>query len=474
MEYTHPIPTTLSPEDLLEAFYGCLESSDDGFLVVDRNGNIAYINKAYADYLNRDPSSLLGMPVETVIDTSKMREAAQNPYYEAEHNVIHRASLKQYRDGERHVIVNRSNVSLNGKPVAGVGQVKFVRETLRLSSSLNDIYDELSYYKDELIRLSAERYSFQNILGHSQKILAAKNTALRTLNNDFPVLIQGETGTGKEVFANAIHYAGKRKGKPLIHVNCAAIPSELLESELFGYDAGAFTGASRYGKKGKFELADGGTLFLDEIGDMPLPMQAKLLRVLQQGEVEHVGGTKTIPVDVRIIAATNQNLPLAVKEKRFREDLYYRLNVIPLYLPPLRQRMEDLDDYIDAFLENLNRDNHTAVRITPSARSKLARYQWPGNIRELQNVISRSYAMRKGNIISSVRLFPAGHTFSEGTGGRSLESLMCESEREILREALRRNSGNISRSAEELGIHRVTFYKKMEKLGLSRSGDKKK
>ena len=190
--------------------------------------------------------------------------------------------------------------------------------------------------------------------------------------------------------------------------------------------------------------------------------------------MEHVGGTKTIPVDVRIIAATNQNLPLAVKEKRFREDLYYRLNVIPLYLPPLRQRMEDLDDYIDAFLENLNRDNHTAVRITPSARSKLARYQWPGNIRELQNVISRSYAMRKGNIISSVRLFPAGHTFSEGTGGRSLESLMCESEREILREALRRNSGNISRSAEELGIHRVTFYKKMEKLGLSRSGDKKK
>ena len=471
MEYIHPIPTTLSPEKLLEAFYGCLESSDDGFLIVDPDGAIAYINKAYADYLNTDPQSVLGVPVESVIDTSKMREAAQNLYYETEHNVIHRASLKQYRDGERHVIVNRSNVSVGGKPVGAVGQVKFVRETLRLSSALNDIYDELAYYKDELIRLSAERYSFQNILGHSPKILAAKSTALRTLDNDFPVLIQGETGTGKEVFANAIHYAGKRKDKPLIHVNCAAIPSELLESELFGYDAGAFTGASRYGKKGKFELADGGTLFLDEIGDMPLAMQAKLLRVLQEGELEHIGGTRMIPVDVRIVAATNQDLQLAVKEKRFRKDLYYRLNVLPLYLPPLRERMEDLDDYIDAFLENLNQNNHTTVRIAPSARKKLYRYQWPGNIRELQNVIFRSYAMRKGNTITSVHLPLSVHTSADDLAGQTLTSLLNQTEKEILEEVLRRNRGNIKKSAEDLGIHRVTFYKKMEKLGLFRDGD---
>lgn len=472
MEFQHPIPSVLSEADLLEAFYGCHEMSTDGFLIVDTNGKIAYINPAYCEYLDVDRDEILGHPVEEVIDTSKMRTVAQNPHYPTEHNVIHRVSSpKQYRDGEPYVIVSRANVSHGDKPLVSVAQIKFVRPTLHLSSALNRVYSELEYYKEELLRLSADTYSFQNILGHSAEIQEVKNNALKTISNDFPVLIQGETGTGKEVFANAIHYAGKRKDKPFIRINCAAIPSELMESELFGYEAGAFTGAAKGGKKGKFELANHGTLFLDEIGDLPLVMQAKLLRVLQEGELEHVGGTKTIPIDVRIIAATNQNLQRMIEEKRFREDLYYRLNVISLHLPPLRERPDDIDEYVNAFLEDLNRQHHTSVRITQSVRKKLSKYYWPGNVRELKNVISRSYAMCQDNIISSV-LLPVGVRHSgDSFAGHNLDAIMSQLEREILEDIIRRNGGNIKKSAEDLGIHRVTLYKKMEKLGIHRGLD---
>ena len=472
MEFKQPIPTTLSPDALLQSLYGGIENSDDGFLVVDPTGNIAYINEAYCHYINVKRDIVLGKPVIDYIDTSQMPEVARDPFFEPQVGVLHKVSAKQYRDGEHYCIVNRTNVSKDGTPISGVGQIKFVRSTLKLSSAINDVYDELSHYKEELMRLSAERYSFSQILGGSTEIQAAKSMALRTTSNDFPVLITGETGTGKEVFANAIHFASRRKNKPFIRINCAAIPSELLESELFGYDEGAFTGARRSGKKGKFELANTGTIFLDEIGDMPLMMQAKILRVLQEGEVERVGGGKPIPIDVRVIAATNKDLETEVENGRFRADLYFRLNVISIALPPLRKRVGDIDIFINAFLADLNEKYHSEVHITPEARKQFEQYSWPGNVRELKNIIERCYALQDGGIITSMSIpqaLPSQTSKSRNRpGGQRLESIMDNVEREVLLEAIQRNHGNLRKTAAELDIHRVTLYKKMEKHGITR------
>lgn len=473
MDFDLPIPTTMNPDELMLSFYGCLETSDDGFLFVDTKGKIAFINDAYCKYINVSRDDVLGKPVLDYIDTSELVETATNPHFKTQIGVLHRVSANQYRDGEHYCLVNRVNISKKGNPVCGVGQIKFVRNTLKLSSAINDVYEELSYYKEELQRLSAERYSFQNILGNSAEMQAARELAARAARNDFPVLITGETGTGKEVFSSAIHYASSRKSKPFIRINCAAIPSELLESELFGYTEGAFTGARKGGKKGKFELADGGTLFLDEIGDMPLAMQAKLLRVLQEREVERVGGEQPAKIDVRIIAATNKNLEKEVSEKRFRMDLFYRLNVISLILPPLRKHPEDINIFIDTFLAALNKKYHSAVEITKESRKILCQYPWPGNVRELKNIIERCYVIQEGGIIShaiippgirSVRT-PPGDVYPEN----HLETIMNNLEREIILTAIQRNGGNLQKTALELGIHRVTLYKKLDKYGLKRS-----
>ena len=248
MNYIQPIPTTMRHEDLLQAMYSCMENSDDGFLIVDTDGKIAYINDAYCQYIGINRFSVIGKDVLDYIDTSKMPEIALDTHYPSEVSTLHEATSKQYLDKEPYVYVNRTNVSINNRPIAASAQIKFVRTTLKLSESLFDIYNELSYYKQELKRLSSERFSFDNIIGNSKKLADVKRMALKASENDFPVMITGETGTGKEVFANAIHYASRRKGKPMISINCAAIPSELLESELFGYEGGAFTGAKKSGK----------------------------------------------------------------------------------------------------------------------------------------------------------------------------------------------------------------------------------
>ena len=219
MEYRQPIPTTLSPYDLLLSFYGGLENSDDGFLVVSPDGNIAYINEAYCNYINVDRDEVLGKPVLDYIDTSLMPSFAADLTIEPQVGVLHKVSAQQYRDGEHYSIVNRTNISEAGRSISGIGQVKFVRSTLKLSAAINEVYEELSHYKSELSRLSAERYSFDRILGDSEQMQAAKELAKRTTGNNFPVLITGETGTGKEVFASAIHYASTRKNKPFVRVN---------------------------------------------------------------------------------------------------------------------------------------------------------------------------------------------------------------------------------------------------------------
>jgi transcriptional regulator with PAS, ATPase and Fis domain len=258
----------------------------------------------------------------------------------------------------------------------------------------------------------------------------------------------------------------------LIRVNCGAIPSELLESELFGYEEGAFTGAKKGGKKGKFELAHRGTIFLDEIGDMPLNMQAKLLRVLQEKEFEKVGGNKAISADVRVIAATNQNLE-SFGRKKLRDDLYYRLNVIQLKIPTLRERTDDVRIIADSFLKRLNGEKGNNIIISPEVYAALVRYSWPGNVRELRNVIERAYCLVEGNIILPSHL-PAHivtNTKIPAAAARkkTLDKILAEIEREIIINALAKTNHNYKSTAKELGIHRSTFYKKIDKLNIKRN-----
>ena len=471
MEYTIPFSSSLSPEDLLLSFYGCLENSDDGFLVVEPSGTIAYINDAYCNYIGVKQADVIGKPVKDYIPTSQLLKISNDPDFGYEVGTIHRVSNNQYTDHEQYVVVNRTNVSRGGVSVSGVGQIKFVRNTLRLSNMLTSMMDKLSLYEQELKRLSSERYSINQILGKSPAIQAAKSMIIKSAGTDFAVMLTGETGTGKEVFANAIHYASSRKNKPIIQINCAAIPAELFESELFGYEEGAFTGAKRGGKKGLFELADHGTLFLDEIGEMPLNLQAKLLRAIQEGEIKHVGGTRQIPVDVRIICATNKNLKKEVRENRFREDLYFRLNVISIELPPLRKRTGDAEIFADNFLQELNEKYHSNVQLSPYARTQLRNYQYPGNVRELKNIIERSYVLQENGVIHTAEIPSGNDTLFQkiiNTSSGSLESILDSVERQVLLEAIQENDGNLRQTAMQLGINRVTLYRKMEKHQITR------
>jgi PAS modulated sigma54 specific transcriptional regulator, fis family len=310
---------------------------------------------------------------------------------------------------------------------------------------------------------------------------------MQAAKTNFPVLITGESGTGKEVFARIIHCSGHRRGRPFVGVNCAAIPSELLESELFGYEEGAFTGAKKGGKKGKFIQADGGTIFLDEIGDMPLLMQAKILRILQEKEVDTIGGSAPIPVDVRIISATRRNLEQMVEDGTFREDLYYRLNVINLHLPPLRSRVEDIPPLVQYFIDKLNEEYKLNVEIDKEVIEAFCKYSWHGNVRELENVIKGAYAVCDGLEIISTDL-PAkfgivvtdkanvDKKISFGSSEKNIDALniveevhsigsmkkyLAEKERGIVLSTYERFR-SVRKAAEYLGMSMPTYARKLQ------------
>ena len=292
---------------------------------------------------------------------------------------------------------------------------------------------------------------------------------IRTLaSENTPVLIQGESGTGKELIARAIHQQSPRKNRPFIKVNCGALNDNLLESELFGHEKGSFSGAIRQ-HKGRFELADGGTLFLDEIGDVSPALQVKLLRVLQEKEFERVGGEKTLHVDVRIIAATNRNLEDLIANGRFREDLYYRLNVVPIHVPPLRQRKEDIPLLVDYFLRQLNRRRHIVKRFESNANEIFKAYNWPGNIRELQNVLERLHIISATEVIPTqlvaAQLSGAPASFTDFQG-LSLDEALYHFEKNLIIEALKKANGVKHRAAKLLGIGTSALYYKLEKFGL--------
>ena len=321
---------------------------------------------------------------------------------------------------------------------------------------------QVRYYKAEHQRLSAS----SRLVGQSAAIRAILDKVARVGPTDATVLVTGESGTGKELVASELHEASRRSERPFIAVNCAAITETLLESELFGHAKGAFTGAVR-ARRGMFEEADGGTLFIDEIGETTPGFQAKLLRVLQEGEVRRVGESTSIKVDVRVIAATNQDLRRAIAEKRFREDLYYRLNVVPLRMPPLRERKEDVPLLASHFLARFNERSRAQKTLAVGAVARLRAHDWPGNVRELQNVIEQAASLSPGPEITAADVLLEGPAPAPSGAPRRLSDVVEDAERMAIQEAMERCQGDQARVAKELGISATTLWRRMKRLGLS-------
>jgi transcriptional regulator with PAS, ATPase and Fis domain len=373
----------------------------------------------------------------------------------------------------QNMVVQRIPIKKQGKVIAVFGQVMFkdVKDVGTLARRLMLLESKVKLYEEELMTLRSTRYTFDSIIGTSKTLRELKREARNAANKTFPVLISGESGTGKELFAQAIHHAGPRRLHPFVRINCAAIPKDLLESELFGYDKGAFTGARAGGKPGKFELGHNGTVFLDEIGDLPLDMQPKLLRVLEDREFERVGGNTIIRSDFRLIAATNQNLEEMISDGRFRKDLYYRLNVIPLRITALRQRKSDIIPIARHLLDNLASEATLPdIRMDRITEQTLRQHAWPGNGRELSNVLERALSKLEGDTITprDLPLYLSSRPKGDQPANpSSIKAVQAMAEKEAILQALEETGFNKVRAADLLGIHRTLLYKKMKKYGIA-------
>ncbi|WP_326828278.1 sigma-54 interaction domain-containing protein [Tissierella pigra] len=446
--------------DSFEMLVDILNYAYEGYVLVDPNGRIVKMN--YEKLMGIKEEDAIGKPVEEVIENTRM-------------HIVVRTGKKELRDVQRiqghDMITNRIPIIKQEKIIGAVGTVLFkdISEVKELAHQLLDLQSKINKYKGEIERIEGTKYSFHSIITRNPKMEYLKKVGKMASETNSTVLITGESGTGKELFAHAIHRASYRKEEAFIAINCAAIPKELLESELFGYDSGAFTGARKDGKPGKFELASGGTIFLDEIGDMPLEMQAKILRVLESKEFERIGGNKKIGFDVRVIAATNENIEESVKKGKFREDLYYRLNVISIEIPPLRERMEDIEILSEDILNNLIKEMAVGRKeLSKEAMKILKSYSWPGNVRELRNILERAINLSMGNLILAEHL-PERILNGVNYLPNNIEDIIklkdtIEAvEREAVIKAITLTKGNKTLAAEKLGIHRTALYKKIDK-----------
>ncbi|MGB3368573.1 MAG: sigma 54-interacting transcriptional regulator [Acidaminobacteraceae bacterium] len=438
-----------------------LELAYDGILVVDKNGYITMMSNAYKRFLGLEESEIIGKHVTDVIQNTRMHIVAESG--------IPEVNDFQEIKGD-YMVATRIPYYVDGKLAGAIGKVIFrnVSELHSINKKHTKIEQELRNLRSEISSIHKAKYTFDQIISSNLEIAKLKHQGKKIAHTKSSILIQGESGTGKELFAHAIHKASNRDDMPFISVNCAAIPEQLLESELFGYEKGAFTGANKNGRIGKFELADRGTIFLDEIGDMPLQMQAKILRVLQDGEVERVGSNRPKQIDVRVIAATNRNLKEMVKEKTFREDLYYRLNVINILIPPLRERREDIMLLSKYFIDQLNQQNHLKVRgISEKTQILLSSYHWQGNIRELKNIIERAYNIMEGDDYIQPYHLPAFLKSSEQNYIEDpLKLLVNNYEKKMILERLIYFKGNKTKTAKNLGMSRMSLHKKIEKYEL--------
>jgi len=443
-----------------------VETISDGFMAVDRAGRVTYLNRNGAEILGVEVREAVGRKVIDLVDFQpKLLSVLETGLGWVDREFFIRMGKK----GPIHLIKSAIPV------VNATGEVTGVIDTFREIKNVRKLVTDMvgaraSFVFDDIICSSDE---MRQVMAMARQVAASDSTAL----------LHGESGTGKELFAQSIHNASRRLSGPFITVDCAAIPRELVESELFGYVEGAFTGARKGGRPGKFELAHGGTIFLDEIGEMPLELQAKLLRVLQSRVVTRVGGSDLIPVDIRVIAATNRNLADEVRQRNFREDLFFRLNVVPLLIPPLRRRRDDADLLLTHFL-HIGRQRHgkTGVEFSPAARSLLQAHHWPGNVRELENVVERALTLVDGpriepkHLPAALQLHaqpPAALTGSAPGAAPALPGPPATTllnreqwERTALSEALKQSGHNMVRAARLLGMARSTLYAKLRSHGL--------
>jgi PAS domain S-box-containing protein len=432
-----------------------IETIHEGALAIDADGVVTHCNTTAEKLLKLSRSEIIGKKLEGFWPGAPALEVIKTG---AEY--IEKEEIYQTRGRKgMHFIVSVRPIAGREKPEGAVISFRDISEARRL------IYDLSSTVMD---------YTFEDIIGESTAINSVKEQALKVAGGNSTVLITGESGTGKEIFARAIHQASSRNEGPFISVNCGAIPETLLESELFGYEGGAFTGARKEGKAGKFELASDGTIFLDEIGEMPLHLQVKLLHVLQNREVERVGGSKRIPVDVRIIAASNRDLEQMMQHGNFRKDLYFRLSVIPLHIPPLKERREDIPALVERCLAKYAPMlNKVFAGVEQEAMDCLLCYSWPGNVRELENAVEYAVNMAAGDLINLSSLPPRIKENSQDQvikADAPLKERVREYEKMILQTYLNRYGASLEGKndiAEKLEISRATLYRKLSELGLS-------
>ncbi|MFZ5646658.1 MAG: sigma 54-interacting transcriptional regulator [Bacillota bacterium] len=451
---------------LLEAI---INSTQDAISVVDENGMGLLINPAY--------TRLTGMTEEDVLHKPATVDIAEGESMHL-HVLRTRQPVKsvpmKVGPGRREVLVDAAPIIVDGVLKGSIGVIHDVSELRRLSEELDRTR--------QLLRHLGAKYTFEDIIAVSPVMKDAVEQAMRAAATPATVLLHGESGTGKELFAHSIHQAGDRSKRPFVRVNCAAIPETLLESELFGYVEGAFTGARRGGHKGYFAESDGGTIFLDEVSEINSAVQAKLLRVLQEKEIVPVGASRPVQVNVRVISATNSNLESMVKKGRFREDLYYRLNVVPIYIPSLRQRRDDIPHLANFLLRKINQEYGRNVKeISPEAMRVLASYHWPGNVRELENILGRALinmrpgdkAVRPDHILplapDTVEKAASGSGVIDQLGGgkSSLSEIHASWEKTLLRQLMDFTGGNRTRAAQLLKISVRQLYNKLKKYGLS-------
>lgn len=446
-------------QTLLEAI---INSSEEAISVVDEKGRGLVINPAYTKLTGLTEEEIIGKPATTDIVEGESMHMKVLRTRRAVRGIHMKIGQKK-----RDVIVNVAPVIVDGILKGSVGVIRDVSEIQKLTNELNRAR--------QIIRTLEAKYSFDDIVGDSDETTAAIEQAKLGANTPATVLLRGESGTGKELFAHAIHNSSNRKYNKFVRVNCAAISETLLESELFGYEEGAFSGAKRGGKRGFFEEANNGSVFLDEIGELSANTQAKLLRVLQEKEIVKVGGTKAIPINVRVIAATHVNLEKGILEGEFREDLYYRLNKIPIQIPSLRQRKGDIPAIAERLIQKINQDYGRNVEgLTDSAVSYLQSYEWPGNVRELENILGRAIIfMNYNEIYIDVHHLPPLHKEEQvetkqnnllpELEEKALEHLVTEFEGNIIREYLEKCDGNKTKTAKALGISVRNLYYKLEK-----------
>ncbi|EKN66146.1 PAS modulated Fis family sigma-54-specific transcriptional regulator [Neobacillus bataviensis LMG 21833] len=452
--------------NLEKHYLSILESLHDAVFVVSKDSTIVYVNQAYSRHFGIPSNKIIGRRLTEMEPKARILEVLlSGKELVNDYSYVH--SLR------KDVCANLTPLMEDGELIGAVGIMKDISEVMALQ-------EELKQYRSYSSKLERQLYQQEFSLLDSKnfKMLSVVNLARKVAATEASVIIYGETGVGKELMAKAIHEASSRMDKPFVPINMASIPESLFESELFGHEEGSFTGSRKGGKKGIFELANGGTLFLDEIGEMPLNLQAKILRVIQERTFQRVGGTKSYPLEVRIITATHRDLSEQIKQGNFREDLYYRLNVVSLHIPPLRERKEDLPFLISTLLSNLNSKYKKYGVVTPEVVDILTQHQWPGNVRELVNALERMVAVSDQTYFvtedipeyirlkenSSEKAIPI-QLVNSGNQDQNLDGLMEKTERNLIADALRK-SKNRTEAIYKLGISRKTFYEKLRKHGL--------